>query len=152
MSSKRSFFSFWKKMEFLWQWSGGKSLKKRKICVWWWWEKRIFVFCFLKKVFKKKRFLSCIPTATTQVCIFAYSTLYMLCSMFVQVYLTQVYSGTGSADTLSAFLIPQYALMFVTMTVLCAYSLQLIYWFQMVVQIYLVDTLDIFLDIPFLLL
>ena len=72
--------------------------------------------------------------------------------MFVQVYLTQVYSGTGSADTLSAFLIPQYALMFVTMTVLCAYSLQLIYWFQMVIQIYLVDTLDIFLDIPFLLL
>ena len=69
--------------------------------------------------------------------------------MSVQVYLTQVYSGTGSADTLSAFLIPQYALMFVTMTVLCAYSLQLIYWFQMVVQIYLVDTLDIFFRYSF---
>ncbi|KAI5114880.1 hypothetical protein M0805_005575, partial [Coniferiporia weirii] len=54
-------------------------------------------------------FLSCIPTATTQV------------------FLTQVYSGTGSAETLSAFLIPQYALMFITMTVLSAYTLSLLF-------------------------
>ncbi|KAH8111143.1 auxin efflux carrier [Phellopilus nigrolimitatus] len=54
-------------------------------------------------------FISCIPTATTQV------------------FLTQVYSGTGSAETLSAFLIPQYALMFVTMTILSAYSLALLF-------------------------
>ena len=44
-----------------------------------------------------------------------------------QVFLTQVYSGTGSAGHLSAFLIPQYALMFVTMTALTAYSLVLIF-------------------------
>ncbi|EJD04584.1 auxin efflux carrier [Fomitiporia mediterranea MF3/22] len=54
-------------------------------------------------------FLSCIPTATTQV------------------YLTQVYSGTGEATALSAFLIPQYALMFVTMTILSAYTLSLLF-------------------------
>ncbi|KAH7920394.1 hypothetical protein BV22DRAFT_1122790 [Leucogyrophana mollusca] len=54
-------------------------------------------------------FLSCLPTATTQV------------------FLTQVYSGTGSAEHLSAFLIPQYMLMFVTMTALTAYTLQLLF-------------------------
>ncbi|PFH47690.1 hypothetical protein AMATHDRAFT_67133 [Amanita thiersii Skay4041] len=54
-------------------------------------------------------FLSCLPTATTQV------------------FLTQVYSGTGSAEHLSAFLIPQYILMVVTMTALTAYTLQLIF-------------------------
>ncbi|KIY43446.1 auxin efflux carrier [Fistulina hepatica ATCC 64428] len=50
-------------------------------------------------------FLSCLPTATTQV------------------YLTQVYSGTGSADHLSAYLIPQYMLMVVCMVAVIAYSL-----------------------------
>ncbi|KIJ64052.1 hypothetical protein HYDPIDRAFT_112578 [Hydnomerulius pinastri MD-312] len=54
-------------------------------------------------------FLSCLPTATTQV------------------YLTQVYSGTGSAEHISAFLIPQYILMFGTMTALTAYTLHLLY-------------------------
>ncbi|KIK52861.1 hypothetical protein GYMLUDRAFT_49707 [Collybiopsis luxurians FD-317 M1] len=50
-------------------------------------------------------FFSCLPTATTQV------------------YLTQVYSGTGSAEFLSPFLLPQYFLMFFSMTGLTAYSL-----------------------------
>ncbi|CAL1697211.1 unnamed protein product [Somion occarium] len=54
-------------------------------------------------------FFSCLPTATTQV------------------YLTQVYSGTGSAEHISAFLIPQYALMFVSMIVLTAFSINLIF-------------------------
>ncbi|KAK7688364.1 hypothetical protein QCA50_008736 [Cerrena zonata] len=54
-------------------------------------------------------FFSCLPTATTQV------------------YLTQVYSGTGSAEHISAFLIPQYALMFVSMIVLTAYSINSIF-------------------------
>ncbi|KAJ7474712.1 auxin efflux carrier transmembrane protein [Mycena latifolia] len=49
---------------------------------------------------------SCLPTGTTQV------------------FVTQVYSGTGSAEHLSAFLIPQYMLMFLSMTGLIAYSLQ----------------------------
>ncbi|KAJ7653153.1 auxin efflux carrier [Mycena polygramma] len=48
---------------------------------------------------------SCLPTGTTQV------------------FVTQVYSGTGSAEHLSAFLIPQYILMFFSMTGLIAYSL-----------------------------
>ncbi|KAJ7435271.1 auxin efflux carrier transmembrane protein [Mycena latifolia] len=51
-------------------------------------------------------FFSCLPTATTQV------------------FVTQVASGTGSAEHLSAFLIPQYALMLVSMTALTAYALQ----------------------------
>ncbi|TFK33761.1 auxin efflux carrier [Crucibulum laeve] len=54
-------------------------------------------------------FFSCLPTATTQV------------------FLTQVYSGTGSAEHLSAFLIPQYILMFISMTALTAYSIQMIF-------------------------
>ncbi|KIM78632.1 hypothetical protein PILCRDRAFT_793364 [Piloderma croceum F 1598] len=54
-------------------------------------------------------FFSCLPTATTQV------------------FLTQVYSGTGTAEHLSAFLIPQYILMFISMTALTAYSLQLLF-------------------------
>ncbi|KAF8183930.1 auxin efflux carrier transmembrane protein [Pholiota molesta] len=54
-------------------------------------------------------FLSCLPTATTQVL------------------LTQVYSGTGSAEHLSPFLIPQYILMIFTMTALIAYSIQLLF-------------------------
>ncbi|KAJ7673710.1 auxin efflux carrier transmembrane protein [Mycena polygramma] len=51
-------------------------------------------------------FFACLPTATTQV------------------FVTQVASGTGSAEHLSAFLIPQYALMLVSMTALTAYALQ----------------------------
>ncbi|KAF8552179.1 auxin efflux carrier transmembrane protein [Imleria badia] len=54
-------------------------------------------------------FLSCLPSATTQVL------------------LTQVYSGTGNAQHLSVFLIPQYILMFVTMTALTAYTLHLLF-------------------------
>ncbi|CAA7268203.1 unnamed protein product [Cyclocybe aegerita] len=54
-------------------------------------------------------FLSCLPTATTQV------------------FLTQVYSGTGSAEHLSAFLIPQYIIMFISMTAVIAYTLQLLF-------------------------
>ncbi|KAF9231740.1 auxin efflux carrier [Melanogaster broomeanus] len=54
-------------------------------------------------------FLSCLPTATTQV------------------YLTQVYSGTGNAEHISPFLIPQYILMFITMTALTAYTLHLLF-------------------------
>ncbi|KAF8552177.1 hypothetical protein OG21DRAFT_1523966 [Imleria badia] len=50
-------------------------------------------------------FLSCLPTAMTQVL------------------LTQVYSGTGNAQHLSMFLIPQYILMFITMTVLTLHLL-----------------------------
>ncbi|KAJ7718718.1 auxin efflux carrier transmembrane protein [Mycena maculata] len=51
-------------------------------------------------------FFSCLPTATTQV------------------FVTQVASGTGSAEHLSAFLIPQYALMLISMTALTAYALE----------------------------
>ncbi|KAI6121158.1 auxin efflux carrier [Pisolithus sp. B1] len=54
-------------------------------------------------------FFSCLPTATTQV------------------YLTQVYSGTGTAGHLSAYLIPQYILMIGTMTGLMAYTLRLLF-------------------------
>ncbi|TRM61358.1 auxin efflux carrier [Schizophyllum amplum] len=54
-------------------------------------------------------FFSCLPTATTQV------------------FLTQVYSGTGTAEHLSAFLVPQYAIMFVSMVALTAYTLQLLF-------------------------
>ncbi|KAH9481484.1 Protein ECM3 [Psilocybe cubensis] len=54
-------------------------------------------------------FFSCLPTAT------------------VHVLLTQVYSGTGSAEHLSPFLIPQYILMFISMTALTAYTIQLIF-------------------------
>ncbi|KAF9445655.1 hypothetical protein P691DRAFT_709983 [Macrolepiota fuliginosa MF-IS2] len=54
-------------------------------------------------------FFSCLPTATTQV------------------YLTQVYSGTGSAEHLTPFLIPQYIIMFFSMTALNAYAIQAIF-------------------------
>jgi len=51
------------------------------------------------------RFFSCLPTATTQV------------------YLTQVYNKTGGAEHIAAFLVPQYILMFVSMTALNAYAI-----------------------------
>lgn len=54
-------------------------------------------------------FLSCLPTATTQV------------------FLTQIFSGTGAAEHLAPFLIPQYIIMFVTMTALTAYTLQTLF-------------------------
>ncbi|TFK61669.1 hypothetical protein BDN72DRAFT_804828 [Pluteus cervinus] len=54
-------------------------------------------------------FFSCLPTATTQV------------------YLTQIYSGTGNAEFLSPFLIPQYFLMIFSMTLLTAYSLSVLF-------------------------
>ncbi|ESK98283.1 membrane protein [Moniliophthora roreri MCA 2997] len=54
-------------------------------------------------------FFSCLPTATTQV------------------FLTQVYSGTGTAEYFSPFLIPQYIIMFFSMTGLTAYSLQYLF-------------------------
>ncbi|KAJ7763194.1 auxin efflux carrier, partial [Mycena maculata] len=55
-------------------------------------------------------FFSCLPTATTQV-----RPLYTAAS------------GTGSAEHLSAFLIPQYILMFPSMTGLTAYTLQTLF-------------------------
>ncbi|KAH8814734.1 auxin efflux carrier [Flagelloscypha sp. PMI_526] len=54
-------------------------------------------------------FLSCLPTATTQVT------------------LTQVYSGTGESRHLAEFLIPQYILMFITMPALIFYALYYIF-------------------------
>ncbi|KAI0292222.1 auxin efflux carrier [Multifurca ochricompacta] len=44
-----------------------------------------------------------------------------------QVYLTQIYSPTGSAEHLSAFLIPQYILMLFTMTGLVTYTLNYLF-------------------------
>ncbi|KAG1781143.1 auxin efflux carrier [Suillus placidus] len=54
-------------------------------------------------------FLSGLPTATTQV------------------FLTQVYSGTGNADHLSAFLIPQYIIMFISMTTVTSFTLHILF-------------------------
>ncbi|KAH8105071.1 auxin efflux carrier [Phellopilus nigrolimitatus] len=54
-------------------------------------------------------FMSVVPTATSQV------------------YLTQVYSGTGEAGVLPLFLVPQYILMFFSMTILIAYSLSILF-------------------------
>ncbi|KAF7304414.1 Auxin efflux carrier transmembrane protein [Mycena chlorophos] len=54
-------------------------------------------------------FFSCLPTATTQV------------------FVTQVHSGTGTAEHLSAFLIPQYILMLPAMTGVTAYTLQTLF-------------------------
>ncbi|KAF8761650.1 Auxin efflux carrier [Rhizoctonia solani] len=50
-----------------------------------------------------------------------------LCASILLVYLTQIYSPDGSASHVSAFLIPQYALMFITMTALSAYALNLLF-------------------------
>ncbi|KAG8947136.1 Protein M3 [Tulasnella sp. 424] len=58
---------------------------------------------------KVLRFFSSVPTATSQV------------------FLTQLYSPDGNAEHLSAFLVPQYALMFLSMTTLNAYALHLLY-------------------------
>ncbi|KAG2098716.1 auxin efflux carrier [Suillus discolor] len=44
-----------------------------------------------------------------------------------QVLLTQVYSGTGNAEHLAAFLIPQYIIMFVSMTVLTTLTLDILF-------------------------
>ncbi|KAG8842261.1 Protein M3 [Tulasnella sp. 330] len=54
-------------------------------------------------------FFSSVPTATTQV------------------FLTQLHSPDGNAEHLSAFLVPQYALMFFSMTSLNAYTLFTLY-------------------------
>ncbi|KAF5368909.1 hypothetical protein D9758_003080 [Tetrapyrgos nigripes] len=54
-------------------------------------------------------FFSCLPTATTQV------------------FITQVYSGTGSAEFMSPFLPLQYFLMLLSMTALTAYSLNTLF-------------------------
>ncbi|KAI0685009.1 auxin efflux carrier [Cytidiella melzeri] len=54
-------------------------------------------------------FFSCLPTATTQV------------------YITQVYSPTGDAEHVSAFLVPQYVLLVIFMTILTAYSLNILF-------------------------
>ncbi|KAG1835398.1 auxin efflux carrier [Suillus subalutaceus] len=53
--------------------------------------------------------LSGLPTATTMV------------------FLTQVYSGTGNAEHLSAFLIPQYIIMFVSMTAITSFTLHILF-------------------------
>ena len=70
-------------------------------------------------------FFSCMPTATTQVCMLNPSIVFG--ADYQQVFMTQVYSGTGEAEHLGAFLIPQYALMFVSMTALTAYTLHLLF-------------------------
>jgi auxin efflux carrier family protein len=44
----------------------------------------------------------------------------------IQVWLTQIHSGTGEAEHLAAFLLPQYALMFISTTALTAYTLQIL--------------------------
>lgn len=44
-----------------------------------------------------------------------------------QVFLTQAYSPDGSADHIAIFLIPQYALMLITITALSAYSLKILF-------------------------
>ncbi|KAG1741693.1 auxin efflux carrier [Suillus lakei] len=54
-------------------------------------------------------FFSCLPTATTMV------------------FLTQVYSGTGNAEHLSAFLIPQYIIMFISMTAMTSFTLHILF-------------------------
>ncbi|KAG1730938.1 auxin efflux carrier [Suillus paluster] len=41
--------------------------------------------------------------------------------------LTQVYSGTGNAEHLSAFLIPQYMIMFVSMTAVTSFTLHILF-------------------------
>jgi hypothetical protein len=46
--------------------------------------------------------------------------------MIPQVILTQIYSGTGEAEHLSAFLLPQYALMFVSTTAVMTYTLHVL--------------------------
>jgi predicted permease len=53
--------------------------------------------------------LSGLPTATTLV------------------FLTQVYSGTGNAEHVSAFLIPQYIIMFISMTVVTSFTLHILF-------------------------
>ncbi|KIM54960.1 hypothetical protein SCLCIDRAFT_1221578 [Scleroderma citrinum Foug A] len=50
-----------------------------------------------------------------------------LTGLFPQVYLTQIYSGTGTATHLAAFLVPQYILMLGTMTGLTSYTLHLLF-------------------------
>lgn len=54
-------------------------------------------------------FMACVPTSTTQV------------------FLTQMYSPDGTADHVSAFLLPQYAIMFASMSAVTAYTLQLLF-------------------------
>ncbi|THV01915.1 hypothetical protein K435DRAFT_654419 [Dendrothele bispora CBS 962.96] len=54
-------------------------------------------------------FFSCLPTATTQV------------------FITQVYSGTGSAEFMSPFLLPQYFIMLFSMTAITAYALNFLF-------------------------
>ncbi|KAK7463053.1 Protein M3 [Stygiomarasmius scandens] len=54
-------------------------------------------------------FFSCLPTATTQV------------------FITQVYSGTGSAEFMSPFLLPQYFIMIFSMTAINAYALNFLF-------------------------
>ncbi|KAJ3536235.1 hypothetical protein NM688_g6866 [Phlebia brevispora] len=54
-------------------------------------------------------FYACLPTATSQV------------------YLTQLYSSTGTAEHVPAFLVPQYILLVFSMTILTAYSLSIIF-------------------------
>ncbi|KAL0947540.1 hypothetical protein HGRIS_013636 [Hohenbuehelia grisea] len=54
-------------------------------------------------------FFSCLPTATTQV------------------FLTQVYSSTGTAEHLSVFLVPQYIITFFSITGMTAYCLSTLF-------------------------
>ncbi|KIJ33030.1 hypothetical protein M422DRAFT_265058 [Sphaerobolus stellatus SS14] len=54
-------------------------------------------------------FFSCVPTATTQI------------------FLTQAYSAPESVEHLPAYLVPQYVLMFISCTILTAYTLHLLF-------------------------
>ena len=45
----------------------------------------------------------------------------------LQVYLSQVYSPTGDSQYVAAFLVPQYILLVIFMTVVIAYSIHIIF-------------------------
>lgn len=65
------------------------------------------------------------PTATVQVRSL-FSNHDAIADDLLQVILTQIYSGTGDAEHLSAFLLPQYAMMFLSTTAVTAYTLHIL--------------------------
>jgi len=70
---------------------------------------------------------SSLPTATTQVWEFQLCKWSITYRLKIQVFLTQLHSPDGNAEHLSAFLLPQYAIMFLSMTTLTAYTLHLLF-------------------------
>ncbi|KAF8510813.1 auxin efflux carrier [Hysterangium stoloniferum] len=52
---------------------------------------------------------SCVPTAT------------------IQIFITQIHSGVGAVEHLPAYLVPQYGLMFLSCTILTAYTLHILF-------------------------